>query len=141
MALTNDFSPPHIGAGLACPIHTNAQGSFQLSQGTRNLEEAISIILRTRLGERVYRPNFGSRLSELAFEPMNTETLSLIRLYVREAIELWEPRIDLIDILTEPDPSTGQVNITILYQPKGSYDTRSMVYPFYLMPPESLTNL
>ena len=141
MALTNDFSPPHIGAGLACPIHTNAQGSFQLSHGPRNLEEAISIILRTRLGERVYRPNFGSRLSELAFEPMNTETLSLIRLYVREAIELWEPRIDLINILTEPDPSTGQVNITIVYQPKDSYDTRSMVYPFYLMPPETLNTL
>ncbi len=141
MALTNDFSPPHIGAGLACPIHTNAQGSFQLSHGTRNLEEAISIILRTRLGERVYRPNFGSRLSELAFEPMNTETLSLIRLYVREAIELWEPRIDLINILTEPDPSTGQVNITIVYQPKDSYDTRSMVYPFYLMTAGAVADL
>ena len=98
MVFNNDSSPPYIGAGLACPIHTNAQGSFQLSYGTRNLEESIAIILKTKLGERVYRPNFGSRLSELAFEPMNTETLSLIRLYVREAIEIWEPRIDLIII-------------------------------------------
>ena len=141
MALNNDFSPVHIGAGLACPIHTNAQGSFQLSNGNRNLEEAITIILRTRLGERVYRPNFGSRLSELVFEPMNTETLSLIRLYVREALEIWEPRIDLLDILTEPDPSSGQVNITILYQPKDSYDSRSIVYPFYLMSPEITADL
>lgn len=139
--MSSDFSPPHIGAGLACPIHTNAQGSFQLSHGTRNLEEAITIILRTKLGERVYRPNFGSRLSELAFEPMNTETLSLIRLYVQEAIEIWEPRIDLLDILTEPDPGTGQVNITILYQPKDGYDSRSMVYPFYLMSPETVAEL
>ncbi|MEM6253786.1 MAG: GPW/gp25 family protein [Cyanobacteria bacterium P01_D01_bin.156] len=141
MALNNDFSPSHIGAGLACPIHTNAQGSFQLSHGARNLEEAITIILRTRLGERVYRPNFGSRLSELVFEPMNTETLSLIRLYVREALEIWEPRIDLLNILTEPDPSSGQVDITIVYQPKDSYDTRSIVYPFYLLPPETVADL
>ena len=141
MTLNNDVSPPYIGAGLACPIHTNAQDSFQLSHGSCNLEEAIVIILKTRLGERVYRPNFGSRLSELAFEPMNTETLSLIRLYVRESIELWEPRIDLLDILTERDPSNGQVNITILYQPKDSYDSRSMVYPFYLMSPELTADL
>lgn len=125
-----------IGAGLAFPISTNVQGSFQLSSETTNLEESIRIILGTRLGERVYRPNFGCRLSEMVFEPMNTQTLLLIRLHIQEALEIWEPRMDLVDIITEPDPTTGQVRINIFYQPKNGYDIRSMVYPFYLMPPE-----
>jgi len=132
-------SADYIGAGLAFPIATNVQGSLQLSDGVTNLEESIRIILSTKLGERVYRPNFGSRLSELVFEPMNVQTLLLIRLYVREALEMWEPRITLIDIITEPDPIRGQVNIDIVYQPKESYDTRSMVYPFYLTPPNQET--
>ncbi len=126
----------YIGAGLAFPIATNVQGSFQLSSETTNLEESIRIILGTKLGERVYRPNFGCRLSEMVFEPMNTQTLLLIRLHVQEALEIWEPRIDVVDIITEPDPTTGQVKINISYQPKTSYDVRSMVYPFYLIPPE-----
>ncbi|NEQ30984.1 MAG: GPW/gp25 family protein [Leptolyngbya sp. SIO4C5] len=129
--LPNDY----IGAGIAFPISTNVQGSLQLSSGTVNLEESIRIILGTKLGERVYRPNFGSRLSEMVFEPMNTQVLLLIRLYVQEALEMWEPRIYLRDIVTEPDPTSGQVNINIIYQPKDSYDTRSLVYPFYLLPP------
>lgn len=124
----------YLGSGLAFPIGTNIQGSLQLSGDSNNLEEAIHIILATKLGERVYRPNFGSKLSELVFEPMNTQTLLLIRLYVQEALEMWEPRITIEDIVTEPDPFSGYVNINIIYQPKNSFDIRSMVYPFYLNP-------
>ncbi|MDX2241495.1 MAG: GPW/gp25 family protein [Leptolyngbyaceae cyanobacterium bins.302] len=132
----NDLPNDYTGAGFAFPIQTNVQGSIELSDETPNLEESIKIILGTRLGERVYRPNFGSRLSELVFEPMNSQTLLLIRLCVREAIEMWEPRIILKDVVTSPDPRKGLVDIDIIYTPKNSFDTRSLVYPFYLLPPE-----
>ena len=122
----------YIGAGFGFPLQVNVQGGIQLSTGTPNLEESIVIILRTDLGERVYRPNFGSRLSELVFEPMNVQTLMLIRLYVEQALEMWEPRIILKEVRADPDPIRGRVDIEIVYQPKNSLDTRSLVYPFYL---------
>lgn len=99
-----------------------------------NVEESIRLILGTRLGERVYRPNFGSRLSELVFSPMNSRTLLQTRLYVEEAIRQWEPRIILEGVFTQPDPIAGRLDITIRYRLKEQYDTRSMVYPFYLLP-------
>ena len=131
----NYYYPPqkdYIGAGFGFPLQVNVQGGIQLSTGTPNLEESIVIILRTDLGERVYRPNFGSRLSELVFEPMNVQTLMLIRLYVEQALEMWEPRIILKEVRADPDPIRGRVDIEIVYQPKNNLDTRSLVYPFYL---------
>jgi phage baseplate assembly protein W len=130
----NYYSPQedYIGAGFGFPLQVNVQGGIQLSTGTPNLEESIVIILRTDLGERVYRPNFGSRLSELVFEPMNVQTLMLIRLYVEQALDMWEPRIILKEVIADPDPIRGRVDIEIVYQPKNSLDTRSLVYPFYL---------
>jgi uncharacterized protein len=125
-----------IGKGLGFPFKTNVQGSLQLTAEGQNLEESIHLILRTNLGERVYRPEFGSRLSELVFAPLNTNTLLLLRLYVEEALDAWEPRIDLEEIITDPDPVRGRVEITIKYRPKDSYDLRSLVYPFYLLPPD-----
>ncbi|MBD1909763.1 MULTISPECIES: GPW/gp25 family protein [unclassified Leptolyngbya] len=125
-------SPDYIGSGFASPLQINVQGGIQLSAKTSNIEESIYIILRTDLGERVYRPAFGSRLSELMYEPLNLQTLLQIRLYVEEALQMWEPRINLRGVQTEPDPIRGKVNITISYQPKGSHDIRSLVYPFYL---------
>jgi phage baseplate assembly protein W len=124
--------PNYIGTGFATPVQINVQGGIQLSSQAPNIEESIEIILRTSWGERVYRPTFGSRLSELVYEPLNIQTLLQIRLYVEEAIAMWEPRIILKGVQTEPDPIRGKVNITIFYQPKGNPDLRSFVYPFYL---------
>ncbi|AFZ21597.1 GPW/gp25 family protein [Allocoleopsis franciscana] len=124
----------YLGTGWASPLRVNLQGSIQLSSAERNIEESIWLILRTDLGERVYRPEFGSRLSELTFAPMNTQTLLLIRLYVQEALEMWEPRIELDEVRADPDPLRGRVDVIIEYHPKDSHDYRSLVYPFFLLP-------
>ncbi len=127
----------HLGSGIGFPLKPNLSGGLKISTEARNLEESIHLILRTNLGERVYRPDFGSRLSELVFAPLNTNTLLMLRLYVEEALEAWEPRIELDEILTDPDPLRGRVDITIHYHPTESHDTRSLVYPFYLMPADA----
>lgn len=124
----------HLGKGIGFPLRTNVQGSLQISVGDRSVEDAIQIILRTNPGERVYRPEFGSRLGELVFAPLNTQTLLLIQLHVQEALEQWEPRIDLEEIRTDPDPVRGLVDIKIIYRLKDQADLRSLVYPFYLQP-------
>lgn len=124
----------HLGQGLSFPLRINMQGKMQLSSFTRSIEESIQIILRTQLGERVYRPDFGSRLSELTFAPMNTQTLLLLRLHIQEALEKWEPRILLDEIQAEPDPMQGRVDIIIRYRPRDEHEQRSLVYPFYLLP-------
>lgn len=123
-----------IGSGLSFPLSVNLQANLQLSSELQNIDESIKIILGTKLGERKYRPTFGSRLDELVFAPMNTETLLLIRLYVTEALEKWEPRIDLLGVFVEVvSPSDqGRLNVMIQYRPKGYSQTRNLVYPFYL---------
>ncbi|TAF04627.1 MAG: baseplate protein [Nostocales cyanobacterium] len=123
----------YLGTGWAFPLQLNLQGGIKLSSDAQKVKESIWIILRTGVGERVYRPNFGSRLSELAFAPLNTDTLLRIRLYVLEALEVWEPRIIVDEVLTEPDPVLGKVNIMINYRLKDYADIHSFVYPFYLL--------
>ena len=123
----------YLGQGLAFPLQLSVQGGLQLSSAAQKVQESIWIILRTSLGERMYRPDFGSRLSELAFEPLNSSTMIQIRLYVVEALEIWEPRIEIDRVETEPDPVRGRVDIIINYRLKEYPDLYSFVYPFYLV--------
>jgi uncharacterized protein len=123
----------YLGQGLAFPLQLSVQGGLQLSSAAQKVKESIWIILRTSLGERMYRPDFGSRLSELAFEPLNSSTMIQIRLYVVEALEVWEPRIEIDRVETEPDPVRGRVDIIINYRLKEFPDLHSFVYPFYLV--------
>ncbi len=129
----NDQRQKYLGTGLTFPLQLNVQGEIKLSAQAQKVKESIWIILRTGLGERVYRPNFGCRLAELTFAPLNTDTLLRIRLYVLEALQTWEPRIVVNEVRTDPDPVRGRVDIIIDYRLKDYPDHYSFVYPFYLV--------
>ena len=132
--MPNNNERSHLGTGWSFPLRTTVQGSLQVSSALRNVEESIWIILGTKLGERVLRPDFGSRLSELTFAPMNSQTLLLARLYVEEALDRWEPRIILDGVYADPDPIRGRIDIRIEYRLVEAYDSRIVVYPSYLLP-------
>lgn len=134
--LNDSVTQEYLGTGLSFPLQLNVQGGMKLSSEDQKVKESIWLILRTGLGERVYRPDFGCRLSELAFAPLNSDTLLRVRLYVSEALQRWEPRITLIEVSTDPDPVRGRVDITIDYRLKDYPDPYSLVYPFNLASPE-----
>lgn len=55
-----------------------------------NKAQRITRILRTRLGERVGMPTYGSELYRLRDRAMTPETQLLFAKYCKEAIEKWE---------------------------------------------------
>jgi hypothetical protein len=122
-----------LGTGLAFPIQTNPRGEIQLVSSDLDIAQSIQIILGTHPGERVMRPTFGCRVHEMMFEPRDSTTMSLIKKYVDEALQLWEPRIQVFAINTESSSEQdGAIFVEIEYQVNATHDTRSIVYPFFL---------
>ncbi|MEZ4611592.1 MAG: GPW/gp25 family protein [Caldilineaceae bacterium] len=74
------------GGGWAFPPQINSRGGIALVSGYTEIEQAIRIILSTAVGERAMRPEFGSRLHELVFAPINEETKALARRYAEDAL-------------------------------------------------------
>lgn len=123
-----------IGQGLAFPLQVNPRGALALVTGPTDIEQAIGIILGTIPGERVMRPEFGCRAWELIFAPNNAATQSLLITYVRQALEFWEPRIELLDVEVNHDINDeSTLLVEIRYEVKTTHDQRSIVYPFYIM--------
>ena len=125
---------PLVGRGWAFPPKPDGRGGLALAADTNELEQAITIILGTGLGQRVMRPDFGCKIHDLAFAPINAHTLGLVQRYVEEAIGWWEPRVDLVEVQVETDASiraVGKLLIHLRYRIKGTDDERSLVYPFY----------
>ncbi len=123
----------YIGQGLAFPLQAGPRGALALASGERDIEQAIRIILGTMPGERVMRPEFGCRIHELVFAPHNAATEGLAILYVKQALDRWEPRIEVIAIDASTDPlHDGALLLEIKYRTRDTYNERSIVYPFYL---------
>jgi phage baseplate assembly protein W len=126
-----------IGRGFLFPLRVDQHGSIALSNGAADLESSIRMVLITAPGERVMRPEFGCKIWELLFEPINANTLGLMAVAVREALGRWEPRITVEDVVVEPDRrDEGMVMIRISYLVRTTNDRRNLVYPFYVIPRE-----
>ena len=61
------------------------------------MKRALYNIISTRKGERFYRPDLGSNITDLLFEPLDAATeTSLISLEIEFVIRKYEPRVNLI---------------------------------------------
>jgi uncharacterized protein len=126
-----------IGRGIAFPMRVDQSGSIATSSGAGDIDSSIRMILTTAPGERLMRPDFGCRIWELLFEPINANTMGLMSEAVKEAVGRWEPRVTLDDVRIDPSTrDAGQVLINIDYTVRTTNDRRNLVYPFYVIPRE-----
>jgi len=124
-----------LGVGCSFPLRLDNRGQIALASGSADVQEAIRVILLTNKGERVLRPDFGSELFKLEFEPNDAATGGLARRYVQEALAQWEPRIEVMEVFTEPDPEdAARLLIEIEYRLRATNSEYNLVFPFYLIP-------
>lgn len=134
--MSMDSMPSFVGRGISFPMRVDHKGNIATTTGVADIDRGIRVVLSTAPGERVMRPAFGCRIWELMFEPINANTLGLMAEAVREALQRWEPRIDVLNIDVQPDADPGVVRIGIEYNVKVTNDRRNLVYPFYVIPGE-----
>lgn len=122
-----------LGRGWKFPVNTDSRGHMAVSEYEQDIREAIWIILATSKGERVMRPDFGCGIHDLVFAPVNTATTALVEHSVREALTVWEPRIELMNVDVSPDQAAeGKLLVGIGYRVRVTNNRFNLVYPFYL---------
>jgi len=122
-----------LGQGLAFPIVPNpVRGSLDYHQGSLKVKESIELILMTEPGERVMRPSFGCGLRQFLMEPNTIATRSRLQRTVTRALELFEPRINLLEVRATPGDEPSLVNLAIRFEHRLDGSEGVLVYPFYL---------
>jgi phage baseplate assembly protein W len=97
-----------------------------------DIESSLKILLSTRQGERVMRPDYGCNLDELVFEPLTTTFKTYIKDLISTAILYYEPRIDVNRIdLDDTGELDGRILISIDYTVRSTNSRFNFVYPFY----------
>ena len=106
-----------FGKSVAFPPRVDGSGRMLWSEGERNIQESIAIILRTDPNERVGLPRFGAGLTAFLFEPNNAATHARIAHAIDTALKALEPRIavDAVDVSADPQASETAI-ATIAYR-------------------------
>lgn len=85
----------------------------------------------TRRGERVMMPRFGTRIPDLAFEPLDDITLMVLEEDLRSVID-FDPRVQLMELQIDPSPDTNTVlaAVTLFYVELDLVDTLNLNITF-----------
>jgi uncharacterized protein len=84
------------------------------------------------------RPEFGCQIHDLLFAPNDATTAGLAAFYVEDALGMWEPRIQVTSVDAFPDSNDRRrLLVEINYEIRATYDSRTLVFPFYRIPEES----
>ena len=130
--MTSTQNSEFLGRGFAFPPGVDpVTGEMCTAEYEEDIRQAIYLIIMTRKGERVMRPDFGCSIHEYAFENMDYETLSKIEQTVEEALILGVPRIRDIEVHASR-AEAGKLNIEIGYVVRSTNNPYNLVYPFYI---------
>ena len=105
-----------ITYGLGFPFRQSQKGDYVNLTETSGDEIRSNLIhlLLTRRGYRYYLPDFGTRLYEFIFEPLDGQTFDTIKSEIEEAVNKYIPNLTIENITIEAyidsEPSLGELS-------------------------------
>lgn len=123
-----------LGTGWSFPpTFDRHEQRVRLVSGAEDIQQSLTILLSTRLGERVLHADYGCALDDQVFEPITTSFLTKLKRLVERSITFYEPRIDLNGVdFSRTRETEGLVLIAIDYTIRSTNSRLNYVYPFYL---------
>tara|TARA_Y100001963_G_scaffold108225_1_gene149609 strand:+ start:656 stop:1057 length:402 start_codon:yes stop_codon:yes gene_type:complete len=80
------------------------------------IARSVKNIIFTVPGEKFFDENFGSEVTASLFENMTEITASAIEDQIRQSINNYEPRVELIDVRVEPNFDNNEFDTTVQYR-------------------------
>jgi Bacteriophage baseplate protein W len=93
-------APPGEPSGLI----VDSAGMIDTVADDEAIRQSLLLLISTRPGERIMRPEYGCDLHRLVFSPNDDTTAGLAIHFVRQAVERWEPRVEVLRVDANRDP-------------------------------------
>lgn len=128
-----EYNEAFLGTGWSFPPEFNKGSKLVLMRsGADDIRESLSVIITTRLGERIMEPKFGCNLEEILFKPLDLTIKTYASDLIRSAILYFESRINLHSVdLSKGDDLGGLLLIELDYTIRSTNSRMNMVYPYY----------
>lgn len=107
-------------------------GRIRMCGGDDDIAQAVRLILNTKRGERVMRPDFGCRLCDFAFEAFSESVRSEMIEEVKNALIMHEPRISDVEVTIDDIAPEGRIVLNISYVVRNTNNPYNLVFPFFI---------
>lgn len=80
------------------------------------IARSVRNLVLTYPGERFFNEDLGSKVSQSLFENIDEISASIIKDEIENTINNYEPRVNLIRVIVEPNYDNAEFNVTINYR-------------------------
>lgn len=110
-------------ADVDFPFGFDATGRTRSTDRDGHVRDLVEQVLFTAPGERVNRPQFGSGLLELVFEPSGTALAAATKARIDAALQLWLSEVIQVDSV-QVHAQDSSVEVTVSYVVRATQERR-----------------
>jgi uncharacterized protein len=100
---------------LAVPFSIDSLGRVSFIENPyRQIAQRLEVLIGTQLRTRVMLADYGVAALNYLFEPLDADTRDMLVEEIRVAIQRWEPRVEVHDIIAEVRDDTT-LSITVYF--------------------------
>lgn len=116
--------------GVDFPLAIGRDGRTSVVDRTRHVRGLIEQLLFTAPGERVHRPDFGTGLHQLVFEPGGDEVAAALQFVIQGALQRWlATEIDVKDVEVAAVDSSLVITVRYVQRPDTEVITETFTRP------------
>ena len=124
--------PPTWGPGDDEPGGPPTPARLSTNDGYEHVIDALELHVRTLIGSRVMRPEFGADADRYVFEPRTPAVCHRLADDVRRALVVGEPRVIVDRVYAEPAGAAQErIDVTVDFRIDRHRRTESLVIPYY----------
>ncbi len=111
-----------ITYGISFPFRSSSKGDYlNLTENSKDeIRTSLLHLILTKQGSRYYLPDFGTRIYEFIFEPLDGLTFDAIKDNIETQVEKYIPNLKINDITIKPylqsEEGLGQIDFELLGQ-------------------------
>ena len=107
------FKSKRIASGTS---ESEWRGDIYKTFDAAAVKQSVKNIIMTNFGEKPFNFGFGSDIVAYLFELTDDETENDIKVSIEEAIEIYEPRAEILDIQCRVVPDQNSITVTIKFK-------------------------
>lgn len=124
--ILNPTKPPEPIGWPLLPL-PDAHGQIEFPSLAESVRQNLRVLLSTRAGEQLMRPEYGAGLTDFLGQPDTITTRRRIHDRVTDAIARWEPRVEVDRVEVNDLPRRlGQVRVEIAYRLRRTGEARTL---------------
>jgi len=81
----------------------------------RAIARAVRNLVETIPTERFFQPFIGSDVRGMLFENFDIDTTDVIKDQIEETIDIYEPRVDNVDVVINGQPDRNSLDVTVYF--------------------------